>query len=339
MNFWAGYTVCLKNIRVNVMNNVPKKLVTHNGSFHADDIFACATLELILEKQGEAYEVIRTRDEQIIKSGDYVFDVGGIYDPEQNRFDHHQKGGAGRRTPSAGEGQESVAIEYASFGLVWQKFGKKLCSSQRVVDILDKKLAAPIDAFDNGMELVQNKFDVSPYYLQHIFFAMRPTWQEEESRASVNGARYDFAKSKDMIFLKCVEMAKEILSREIIQTEHILLAETAITDIYKSSADKRIIVLDKKYPYDYILNNFPEPIFAVYPRKITGDWAAEAVRDNPKTFVSRKDFPKAWAGLRDEELQKVTGISDAIFCHRGLYLAVAKSKEGAIELAKKALAS
>ena len=55
------------------------------------------------------------------------------------------------------------------------------------------------------------------------------------------------------------------------------------------------------------------------------------------TFNNRKNFPQDWAGLRDEELQKVTQVSDAIFCHRGLFLAVAKSKEGAIALAEKAL--
>ena len=77
--------------------NEKKTLITHNGSFHTDDIFACATLSLMLEKKGEKFEIIRTRDEEIIKTGDYVFDVGGVYDEEGNRFDHHQKGGAGVR--------------------------------------------------------------------------------------------------------------------------------------------------------------------------------------------------------------------------------------------------
>jgi len=55
--------------------------------------------------------------------------------------------------------------------------------------------------------------------------------------------------------------------------------------------------------------------------------------------VNRKNFPKLWAGLRDEELQNVTGVPDAIFCHRGLFLAIAKSKEGAIKLAQIAVES
>ena len=89
---------------------MPKKIVTHNSTFHADDVFAVATL-LIIEPDAE---VIRTRDENIISSADYVVDVGQIYDKDKKRFDHHQLGGAGKRDDG---------IEYASFGLVWKEYG------------------------------------------------------------------------------------------------------------------------------------------------------------------------------------------------------------------------
>jgi len=36
-------------------------------------------------------------------------------------------------------------------------------------------------------------------------------------------------------------------------------------------------------------------------------------------------------------LQKITGVSDAFFCHKGLFLAVTGSKESAIKLAELAL--
>ena len=41
--------------------------------------------------------------------------------------------------------------------------------------------------------------------------------------------------------------------------------------------------------------------------------------------------------LTDEEFEKITGVEGAVFCHRTLFMAVAKSKEGAIKLAKLAL--
>ena len=88
------------------------KLVTHNNSFHADDVFATATLLLVLKKNIDEVEIIRTRDRSLFESGDYVYDTGGIYDEEKNRFDHHQEGMAGER---------ENGIPYSSFGLVWKK--------------------------------------------------------------------------------------------------------------------------------------------------------------------------------------------------------------------------
>jgi uncharacterized UPF0160 family protein len=312
------------------MMGIAKKLVTHDGSFHADDIFACATLCLMLEKNNEKYEIIRTRDLDIIKKVDYVFDVGGIYDEDTNRFDHHQIGGAGKH---------KNGIEYASFGLVWRKFGKILTSDSKVAEFIDKRLCMPIDAFDNGFDLVENKYEVTPYYIQHVFLSMRPTWKEEMSNANKDDALHDSAKSKDIMFLKCVEIAKAVLGREIIQAEDALLAEEIVTSIYQNTKDKRIIILDKNYPWEYIINNFPEPLFVIHHKEADDSWQVEAVKENPKTFINRKNFPKPWAGLRDEELQNVTGVRDAVFCHRGLFMAVAKTKEGAMKLAQIAVES
>ncbi|MBP9748500.1 MAG: MYG1 family protein [Candidatus Pacebacteria bacterium] len=293
------------------------KLVTHNGSFHADDIFAAATLSLVLEKQGKKFEIIRTRDEDVIQKGDYVFDVGGIYDADKNRFDHHQNGGAGKR---------ENGIEYASIGLVWQKFGIELCDSQKATDIIDKRLIAPIDAGDNGMDLVESKFDVFPYIIQNVFGSMRPTWREKNLK-------------EDEVFITCVEIAKNILRREIVQANDAILGDEAIFSIYEKTEDKRIIVLDDTYPFEYILHNYAEPLYVVYPRSDKKTWGAKSIRENWNSFKNRKNFPEAWAGLKNEDLAKVSGVPDAVFCHRGLFMAVANSREGAIKLAQIALES
>src|SRR3989344_2394959 len=299
------------------MKKFSKKLVTHNGAFQSDDIFGCAALCLLLEREGQEFEIIRTRDPEIIKTGDYVFDVGGIHDEATNRFDHHQINGAGKGLDN---------IEYAAFGLVWKKFGKVLAGGEKQAELINKRLAAPIDAWDNGFDLVENKYDVTPYYIQHFFISMVPTWKEENI-------------TNDEMFLKSVEIAKQILSREIIHAQDALIAEKKVVSIYNNTEDKRIIILDKNYPYEYALNNFPEPLFVIYPRSTDNLWGVKAVRENPQTFNNRKDFPSSWGGMRDEELQKISGVPDAVFCHRGLFMAVAKSKEGAIKLAQIALES
>ena len=85
-------------------------IATHNGNFHADDVFSIAALKNIFP----AFNLVRTRDLEVIGKADVVIDVGGIYDPETGRFDHHQRGGAGER---------ENGIPYSSFGLVWKKYG------------------------------------------------------------------------------------------------------------------------------------------------------------------------------------------------------------------------
>ncbi len=63
-------------------------IATHNGKFHADEVFAISLLRR-LERFAEA-EIIRTRDTELLKTADVVVDVGGQYDPATDRYDHHQ---------------------------------------------------------------------------------------------------------------------------------------------------------------------------------------------------------------------------------------------------------
>ena len=292
-----------------------KTLVTHNGKFHADDILACAVLELVLEKRGEEYEVIRTRDPKIIANADYVFDVGGEYDEERNRYDHHQLGGAGTYDSD---------IPYASIGLVWKHFGEELCESPEIAGMIEDQIVMPVDADDNGVSLVELKSDVAPFRLQEYFYSFRPTWKEGSTDEV-----YDAG------FHKCVALAKDLLARQIkIKQDNAGVAELFAAD-YERAEDKRIIELSESYPWEGVSTEYPDTLFVVYPRQ--DNWRVGAVRKERYSFANRKDLPAAWAGLRDVDLQAATGVDDAIFCHNGRFLAVAKSREGAQTLAKLAL--
>lgn len=295
--------------------NKKKILVTHDGNFHADDLFACATLVLWCEKNKQSFKIIRTRDGEKIKNADIVFDVGGIYDVETDRFDHHQKGGAGKH---------DNGIEYSSFGLIWKKYGKEICGSKESAKIVDDKLVASIDAGDNGFDLIEKKHEIFPYLIQDVFSIFRPT-----SLESMNN---------DEQFKKAFIWAKEILKREIKKSNDQIEITKIIQTFYKNSIDKKLVVIGtpniSRYEIWDALQDFPEPLFVVYK---SDEWRIVAMRLHPDSFGNRKDFPKNWAGLRDEEFQKISGITDGVFCHKNLFLVGAKSKEGAIKLAEKAL--
>src|ERR1700734_1371338 len=62
---------------------------THDGTFHADEVTACALL--LLFNLIDADKIVRTRDLEVLETCEYVCDVGGLYDPARKLFDHHQK--------------------------------------------------------------------------------------------------------------------------------------------------------------------------------------------------------------------------------------------------------
>jgi len=288
-----------------------KLIITHSGQFHADDVFSVAALQILFGEKN--VEITRTRDEKLMAKGDIVIDVGGIYNESQDRFDHHQTEGAGKRENN---------IPYSSLGLVWKKYGKDICGSESVANYLDCVLVQPIDAGDNGVEIYKPIInEVMPYTIPSIVHAFNPAWDEGRD---VNDC-----------FFEILAFAREILKREIDRAQSKFKGEEFAVQIYKNTLDKRIIILDKDYPVASLMVSFPEPLFVVYPK--SGTWHVVAVRVNLVDFKIRKSFPASWAGKRDEEFVKLSGVSDAVFCHRNLFLAVAKSKDGALELARKAL--
>lgn len=285
-----------------------KILITHDSTFHADDLFAAATLSIL--NKGNI-KIIRTRDPKIIATGDYIFDVGGQYDGIRF-FDHHQRGGAGQR---------ENGIPYSSFGLVWKAYGEKICDSIEIARRIDKKLVQSIDANDNGVNLFTVIGEVAPYLIQDVFFSFRPSWKEEQD--------YDSA------FNKLIPFVREILNREIIKMRDSIEAEEIVHNAYKNAKDKRVIIFEDNYPWFETINEYNEPLYVISRKG--NMWRAEAVRKEKFNFESRKPFPEAWAGKRDKEMAETTGVPDAIFCHNGRFLVVAKSKEAVLSLVQIAL--
>lgn len=296
----------------NKTSNGMKKIVTHSGNFHTDEVFACATLALL---NGGQVEIVRSRDPEVWATGDYVVDVCGEYDPARGRFDHHQMGGAGER---------ANGIPYSSVGLVWKELGEKLTGSAYAARVIDERLVQPIDAGDNGIETFSIISGVAPVLIHDAISAFRPAWNEN--------------RTEDEGFLEAFEMAKKILAREIIRACAEEEGKRRAEEAYAQSEDKTIIVLDDHYPWYEALGSKPEPLYVVKPdRANAGKWKVETVRSDVHAFKNRKDLPASWAGKRDQELAEVTGVPDAIFCHNKRFIAVAGSKEGALALARKAV--
>lgn len=302
---------------MSVANTKKFKIVTHSGNFHTDEVFACAVLSLVHEGN---VEIVRSRDKDVWATGDYVVDVGGVYDAAIGRYDHHQVGGAGARVNG---------IPYSSIGIVWKEYGERLCGNAQSAERIDEKLIQPIDMADNGVDSFKLTDEgVFPYLLHHVITSFRPTWKEEQEGVM----------TFDQGFARAVEIAKQILLREITIAKDQFEGEAIVAEIYRQTEDKRIIVIDGQYPWEWILTQFPEPLYIVKPdHENGGKWKVKTVRNTVDSFDSRKLLPESWAGKREEEFIEITGVRDASFCHNKRFIAGALSKEGALALAKLAV--
>ncbi len=288
-------------------------IAVHSGTFHADEVFAVAALDLFINNP---IKIIRTRDVNKYSKADYILDVGRVYDPNRQMFDHHQEGGAGKR---------DNGIPYATFGLIWKEYGEKICNSKEIALNIDKRLVQTIDADDNGIEMTSNnKLDFEPYLISDFISILNPTWMEKR----VN---------KKVFFDRGVKLAKHILRVEIKKNRDYILGKEKVIALYKEASDKRIIILDDDYAWKSVLEGFPEPIFAIRNVADSGTWNTSCVKVTGEKFKNRLDFPLAWAGKEGEELVKITGVADALFCHNNRFMVSAKTLSGAVKLAKLAL--
>ena len=284
-----------------------KTIVTHNGNFHADDVFSVAAFKRIFPES----TLVRTRDLHIISKADIVLDVGGVYDAKTDRFDHHQRGGAGAR---------DNGIPYSSFGLMWKKYGVDICEgNQAVANAIDSDLVSTIDAIDCG--------HVDGIYegisLSQTISMYNPTWQED--------------KSFDECFNEAVVFASDLLARFIAAALSDINAKAIVTKAIKDAEDPRVIVLNKYTPWKTTVHQLSkQALYVIYPSE-TGQWRIQTVPIEPGSFEDRRPLPKAWAGLADKELQDTTGIHDAMFCHNGLFIAGAKTFESTLKMADIAL--
>jgi uncharacterized UPF0160 family protein len=290
------------------------KVATHDGSFHADEAFAVAVLQLA----HGTLEVVRTRDAAVHAAADVRVDVGMRSDPATGDFDHHQKGGAGER-PNG--------IRYASFGLVWRELGRQLCGADAAVaDKVDRVLVQGIDAHDNGQTLTGSLIDgVQPMTVGQAVSALNPLWDEDVTPAG-----------HDALFARAVAMATAIVEREIAAASASARSTNLVRSAIGRAPDPRIIELDRGMPWhEAVVTEAPEALFVVYPK--TDGWGLQAVPRELGSFGNRKDLPAAWAGRTDADLAAVTGVPDAVFCHSARFIAVASSREGVGALARKAL--
>lgn len=284
---------------------------THAGKFHADEVCAMAFL-LVAKLIEKPSAVIRSLDPAVHEKADILVDIGRVYDPEHNRFDHHQ--------PEFNRTRQDET-PYASYGLVVEKFADRLLKPDEYT-IFDRIFVRPIDAGDCGVQL----YTGDAITQGHIISGYMPQWNEKQGPTQINKA-----------FYKAVAFARDTIENQIKYVKALVEADKLVDQAFTEAEDDRVIFLPSYMPWrERVATNHPSVYYVAYPH-LRGGWAAEAAVVTPGEFATRLPFPPEWAGLKGKPLQQITGVEDADFCHRGRFLATSTTKDGIKKLVSLAL--
>lgn len=303
------------------------------------------------------------------KHADFMVDVGGREQPEDEAvvLDHHFKGlrvpevafsealrrGLDPTEMGGSDYQEIVddlgweAVPYSSAGLVLRHVGLPLAGN---IDL--RQLVAHVDATDNGIKGVEPPYapvpegesiglavhkaavvpldggEVGPEVLAEHFGRLL---KEFLGLVQYSQFGYDPGRASTVFCNAMMTLRQEADEGRARSRQRV---EQAI-----ARCDGRILVLDQHEAslLDVLGERAAEGardiVYAVFPSG--PQWMVQQVpAGRMPCFKGIKPLPTAWKGLRDEELAKVTGVADAVFCHPGCFIGGAKSREGATRLAE-----
>lgn len=278
-------------------NYISRSLGTHDGSFHADEVTACALL--LLFNLIDQDKIIRTRDIDLLMRCEFVCDVGGVYDPKEKLFDHHQ-------------------VDYqgpmSSAGMILRYLEESDVITHKEKEFLDRTIIIGVDAHDNGRELHES--GVSTY--SHVISNFNPVDHDADPKA------------QDAAFFHALAFAKGHFDRVWQRYQYMQSCRQTIAE--KMAQQSRYMVFDKNIPWLEIffeLGGERHPAqFIIMPSghhwKLRG--IPPSLREKMKV---RLPMPIHWAGLLEDDLRKITGIPGAVFCHKGRFISVWETREDA----------
>ncbi|MFX4300330.1 MYG1 family protein [Pseudosulfitobacter pseudonitzschiae] len=300
-----------------------EKLVTHSGKFHIDEVMST----MILQELYPAAEIIRTRDEDIIKEAvgnAVIYDVGSMYDPDHGIYDHHQQPGPLR----------DDEVPYSSFGLIWKHFGRDFlrkidCAEENIETIwsrFDRHYVRPVDMIDNGVISPSGMGEVRALSLASMISDLNPPYYAQ-TRENEND-----------LFFEALDIAVTAVMARLEQMTADLAAQQEVQTAIEAQWGSEVLILEQGLPYNQAIEKLQADHIklVVHPRS-DGDWIVAGVPLIRGEYPLRMDLPKSWGGLEGKALQQATEVAGAVFCHAKLFMAVGRSREDATEMAKEAL--
>ncbi len=321
--------------------NQKLKIGTHDGVFHCDEVLGCYLLMILFPQAS----IVRTRDPERLECCDIVLDVGGVYNPQNHRYDHHQK--TFQHTMSTLKNPIiSSDVRLSSAGLIYHHFGKDIVKkmlhseNETMIDYVYNKLyqsfVQEIDGIDNGIPA----FDGEPLYHVHTHIGNRVkrlnkswnskgTWDENEHFQKAMELVGNEFENYATTFRDVDYPAREIV-HEAIQNRRNVHPSGEIMELQHHCPWK-----EHFFELEAIHKIEPPIKYVLYAAD--DSYRVMGVPLTPSSFLGRKFFPQSWRGLRDLELSRVAEIEGCIFVHSTGFIGGHKTRDGALKMAVKSL--
>lgn len=318
---------------------------THSGTFHCDEALGVSLLKRLEEFKDCG--VVRSRDPAVLAECDVVLDVGGVYDADARRFDHHQRG----FDVAFGHG---FTTKLSSAGLVYKHYGRNIVAAALKLpadhaDVLAvylrvyRTFVESVDANDNGVP--QYECDAPARYQVNTTLPARvarlnPAWNEPYNDTTLDAA---FARAVE---LTGAEFGDALHSAAKVWLPAKQVVRAALERRLEVDASGLIVAFEaggapwKEHLYELEAElGVPSPgvLFVLYEDEREKKWRVQGVPPSAGSFDQRKGLPEAWRGLRDEQLSEVAGIPGCVFVHAAGFIGGNATYEGALAMARKAL--
>jgi uncharacterized UPF0160 family protein len=286
------------------------KIVTHDGTFHADELVAIALLKKFVVPNNT--EVIRTRDElklkeYLVDKSVFVIDVGREFNEKNKNFDHHHR--------SFNEKWDDGVV-LSSCGLVWRHIKRRGYLKKynyKSIRNMEEKIIKRIDLHDNGFgrwplatmfsicnrenstyEDFNKALDMAKVYVENIFYQERVN-EKNEVIFKNDLKKYDGGE----IFFSQISIKNGFLLKKL------------------ANETKTLVFIHPSQEYDE-----DERWYAKSIKRLDDDY------DEISALV-----PQNFRGLSNKRLVEYSGVKGAIFVHRAGHMAVCKTKKAAIKMA------
>lgn len=281
------------------MNYVPRSVGTHDGTFHADEVTACALLELF--NLIDVDKIKRSRDPLALSQCEYVCDVGGIYDPARKLFDHHQV-------------EYDGPLSSAGMVLLYLKDTGKI--SVQDYHFFNHALVMGVDAHDNGTGPLLQGVCTYSQLISNFTPINHDSLPETHNQA----------------FMEAFYFARNHLNRLWRRHKYVQSCKDVVKQAMQDKSE--CLFFEHSIPW---MESFFELEGSKHPAKFiimpTGShWKLRGIPPSLRQSMQvRVPLPLEWAGLLNEDLKKASNIPGAIFCHKGRFISVWETREDAIK--------